>query len=167
MVLMYALSIFSALFEKRDPLPPGDLVLLLCTPRPDFLLLVMRLFLIVQLSALLFRTTTTLEIRNGLSLIEICIRRFLWLIFFRQNKDSKSGSPVIKPRFAQIIALFAGFIPELFETWNQIDTAWRARGGKNGLKKIRTLVYVLISLSMDKAARKARAIAAREGAVSS
>jgi len=95
-----------------------------------------------------------LQIRDSLGAIECGIRR---LLSRRQNQFP------IKPRIAENIALFAGFIPEIFQTWSQIDRAWRARGGKNNLAKIRTLVFVLITLSFEKAARKAVALSAREG----
>jgi energy-coupling factor transporter transmembrane protein EcfT len=69
---------------------------------------------------------------------------------------------VIMPkRFAGNIALFLCFIPEIFSIWAGIELAWKARGGKQGLGKIRTLVFTLISFGMEKAAIKARALAAR------
>jgi hypothetical protein len=49
----------------------------------------------------------------------------------------------------------------VFELWQKIDCAWTARGGKNGVAKIKTLTPVLIALSFYEAAAKARAIAAR------
>ena len=98
-------------------------------PHPDFLRTALRLILIVQLSALVFRTTCPLEIREAVRL--------------------------------DIIALFISFIPEIFKTWTSADLAWKARGGKPGIKKIKTLVFVLISISFEKAAVKAKALEAR------
>ncbi|MCL2444230.1 MAG: hypothetical protein FWD13_12315 [Treponema sp.] len=60
-----------------------------------------------------------------------------------------------------IITLFLCFIPEIFQTWTSINTAWKARGGRQGISKIRTLVFVLISISLEKAALKAKALFAR------
>jgi len=154
-LLMYVLSIVSCLAEIRFPVSPAEFFLAAFTPRPDFLLMCLRLAIIVQLSALLFRSTTALQIRDSLGAIECAIRRLL-------SRTAHGAQVPPRPRIAGSIALFAGFIPELFQTWSQIDRAWRARGGKNNLAKIRTLVFVLITLSFEKAARKAAALSARE-----
>jgi len=61
----------------------------------------------------------------------------------------------------EIISLFINFIPEIFKIWTSINLAWKSRGGKNGFGKIKTLVFVLISLSFEKAAIKAKALSAR------
>ncbi|MCL2208756.1 MAG: hypothetical protein FWB89_01185 [Treponema sp.] len=90
----------------------------------------MRLFLIIQLSALIFRTTSSLEIQN-----------------------------VIR---VEIISLFIGFIPGIFTTWEAVNLAWRARGGGNGIKRIKSLVFILISISFEKAYLKSRALSARK-----
>jgi biotin transport system permease protein/energy-coupling factor transport system permease protein len=134
-ILMYALSIFSNLFELLRKITLNaniiDNLVFVIMPQYDFLHIALRLILIVQLSALLFRTTSALEIRESLR---------------------------IEP-----IALFLSFIPGIFETWKTVDLAWKARGGKQGLKKIITIVFVLISLSMEKAAMKSTALTARKG----
>jgi energy-coupling factor transporter transmembrane protein EcfT len=53
------------------------------------------------------------------------------------------------------------FIPAEFELWGMIDRSWKARGGKNGIKKIKTLSFVFMSISFYKADKKAKAISAR------
>ena len=153
--VMYALSVFSTLFENLGNMPFSALAAAALLPRPDFLRIALRLALIVQLSALLFRSTSSIEIREGLNTIERAIRHF----FSRLPLLGKRISP--KPRFAEYISLFLSFIPDIFETWTTINMAWKARGGKQGPAKIRTLVFVLISLSFEKAALKAKALAAR------
>jgi len=130
-LLMYALSVFSILFDNWGKMPLSALAAAAIIPREDFLYIALRLSLVVQLSALLFRTTSSLEIRESL------------------------------PRFAQNISLFLSFIPEIFTSWANINLAWKARGGKQGLVQIKTLVFVLISLSFEKAALKAKALEAR------
>jgi biotin transport system permease protein/energy-coupling factor transport system permease protein len=133
--LMYALSVFSNLFELFGKITLNaniiDNLVFILMPRYDFLHIALRLVLIVQLSALLFRTTSALEIRESLR---------------------------IEP-----ISLFLSFIPLIFETWKTVDLAWKARGGRQGLRKIRTIVFVLILLSMEKAAMKSMALTARKG----
>ena len=156
--LMYALSVLSNVFENIQHF--SFLIfhfsfLTVFIPRPDFLRITLRLTLIVQLSALLFRTTSSMEIREGLNAIE----RFIRLAFSRLPFLGKRIST--QPRFAENISLFLCFIPEIFSIWTSINLAWKARGGKNGLLKIKMLVFVLISLSFEKAALKAKALEAR------
>ncbi len=109
-----------------------------------------------QLSSLLFRTTNQGELREALFALELGIRRFLAKVFF-QKKQVKTEN-----RFSGYIALFLCFIPEIFENWALINLAWKARGGKQGFTKIKTLTFVLISLSMEKASVKAKALEARQ-----
>ena len=136
-VLMYALSVFSNIFEINfaDIFITHDfsaIAALILFPRPDFLRITLRLVLIIQLSALLFRSTSAMELRH-----------------------------VFRCRIAENIALFLSFIPEIFSNWSNINLAWKIRGGKRGLAKIKTTIFVLISLSMEKAAVKAKALSAR------
>jgi len=66
-VFMYLLSVFSNLFENvfiTQPYIDIYTVFFLLKPKTDFLRFILRLTLIVQLSALLFRTTSSLEIRE-------------------------------------------------------------------------------------------------------
>jgi energy-coupling factor transporter transmembrane protein EcfT len=126
--LMYLLSVFSNLFDNW-----GISALI---PNPDYLRIALRLVLIIQISALLFRSTSSMQIRESLS-------------------------AVMPRRLAENISLFLGFIPQIFETWTLINMAWKARGGRQGFSQIKTLVFILISLSMEKAALKAKALAAR------
>ena len=145
-ILMYALSIFSNTFDNWEELTtllptthyPLPTIIL---PNKDFLQIALRLILIIQLSALLFRTTTSMEIRESLC---------------RVNKG-----------LGNAISLFLSFIPQIFENWSIINKAWKARGGKNGIIKIKTTVFILISLSMEKAAMKAKALQSRRASVNS
>jgi len=165
-VLMYMLSVFSTLVENFTdflsvlsvlsmPILMPALISAALMPRPDFMRIALRLVLIVQLSALLFRSTSPIEIREGLTSIERFVRKLLsHLPLF-----GKWISP--QCRIAGAISLFLCFIPEIFENWTAINLAWKARAGKQGLSKIKTTVFVLISLCMEKAAVKARALEAR------
>lgn len=146
-VFMYALSALSTLMENLNSLPMRALITAVLIPHNDFIRISLRLVFIVQLSSLLFRTTTSMELRNGLHTIESFIRHILKV------------SP--KPRFSQTICLFLCFIPEIFQTWTNINIAWKARGGKQGLIKVKTLVFVLFSINFEKAALKAKALEAR------
>jgi len=134
-ILLYSLSIISNLTEIITTHGLTFFIahcslLTIFTPHPDFLHLILRLILIVQLSALVFRTTSSLEIRNVIRL--------------------------------EVLSLFICFIPEIFTLWSNINLAWKARGGKNGIQKIYKLGFSLLSLSFEKAAIKSKALAARK-----
>jgi len=154
--LMYVLSVFSTLLEKWREITFQTLTAALI-PREDFLRIALSLAVVMQLSALLFRTTSSVEIREGLFTVE----RFLRLVFSRLPFFGKRIS--LHPRYAQNITLFLCFIPEIFQTWSSIDMAWKARGGRQGWAKIKTLVFVIITLSFEKASVKAKALEARSG----
>jgi len=126
-ILMYALSVFSNIIENFRLMPNQFFTVLI--PHLEYLRIILRLAFIVQISALLFRTTSSMEIRE--------VVRF------------------------EVISLFLSFIPEIFKIWNSVNLAWKARGGKEGLSKIKSLMFILISLSFEKAALKARALEAR------
>jgi biotin transport system permease protein/energy-coupling factor transport system permease protein len=154
-VMMYGLSVFSNLFENWHDFIPPAFIASVFIPRPDFLRIALRLVLIVQLSAMLFRSTSSMEIRESLFTIEHLLKRFLSrLPFFGKRISPRHG-------FAETISLFLCFIPEIFASWSVINMAWKARGGKQGFEKIKTVVFVLLSLCMEKAAVKAKALSAR------
>jgi len=127
-LLMYALSVFSNLLNNFRLMPINQF-LTVFIPNREYLQITLRLALIVQVSALVFRTTSSLEIREVVRL--------------------------------EIVSLFLTFIPEIFKIWSSVNLAWKARGGKEGFAKIKVLVFILISLSLEKASLKARAIEAR------
>jgi biotin transport system permease protein/energy-coupling factor transport system permease protein len=148
---MYALSVFSYSYEYWNKLPIHEIAPIIFIPKSDFLQITLRLVAIIQLSALLFRTTSSLEIRECLRSVE---KRILSLFPFIKRKERQY-------LISESICLFICFIPEIFTTWSSVNLAWKARSGRQGLKKIKTTVFVLISLSMEKAALKAKALEAR------
>jgi len=140
--LLYSLSIFTNIIDNWKILFTVNYSLFfIFLPHQDFIRIALRLILIIQFSALFFRTTSLLEIRESLNFIVKKLK--------------------IKSRFAESLSLFLCFIPEIFQTWSNINLAWKARSGKHGIKKIKTLLFVLIIMSFEKAALKARAIDAR------
>lgn len=87
---------------------------------------VLKLICAVQTTSLFFNTTTSLELKQALE--------------------------KILPKTAAIsFTLFLVFIPLLFSVWAQAQRAWKARAGKNGIKKLFVLLPVFISLSFYKA----------------
>jgi len=127
-LLMYVISVFSNYIDNHK-LTSVNQFLTILIPGREYLRITLRLALIVQISALLFRTTSSMEIRETVRL--------------------------------KIISLFLSFIPEIFKIWTSVNLSWKARGGKEGLAKIKTLGFILISLCFEKAALKAKALEAR------
>jgi len=127
-LLMYALSVFANFIDNFRITPLYDFFSLLI-PRSEYLRITLRLALIVQISALVFRTTSSLEIREAVK--------------------------------SEIITVFLCFIPEIFKIWTSVNLAWKARGGKDGIVKIKTVVFVIISLCFEKAALKLKALVSR------
>jgi biotin transport system permease protein len=127
-VLMYVLCVFTNFIDNFKLTPVKELYIMLI-PNFEYLRITLRLALIVQISALVFRTTSVLEIREAVK--------------------------------SEIITIFLCFIPEIFKIWNSVNLAWKVRGGKDGIIKIKTVIFVLISLCFEKAALKAKALEAR------
>ncbi len=107
-------------------------------------LLLLKLFCVMQSASLVFKTSTSLQIREGLEKIEIAITR-------------KKKAPV-----AQTLSIFICFIPQVSKNWQQATRAWKARGGKKSLKMLVVLLPVFFSVGMKQAYNSARAISIRQ-----
>ena len=114
----------------------------------ETIFMLLKLFCLMQSSSIVFKTSTSLEIREGISIIEGKIRTILHL--------SKKNS------FTDIISLFVNFIPMVGKNWYQAERAWFARGGKKSIKMYITLIPVLFSVGMKQAYNVARALQIRE-----
>ncbi len=96
----------------------------------------------------MFKTSTSLELREGIETIELKIRKVL--------PCSK------KPRFAIVVSMFINFIPAVFKIWNQLKRAWFARGGKYNLRMFLALFPVLFSIGLKYAFDTTKAVLIRE-----
>lgn len=117
-------------------------------------ILLLKLFCVMQSASLIFKTSTSLEIREGLENIELAVRRFFYLK--RKNAD------VAKAPVAQTISIFICFIPQMSKNWLQAERAWKARGGKKTIKMLLVLLPVFFSVGMKQAYNSARAISVRQ-----
>ena len=106
-----------------------------------------RLLCMFMLASLFFRTSSSLQLRQGFEKIELTIRRLLHL---------KSKTTV-----SQTLALVLCFIPMVSKNWNQSKRAWFARGGKNTPRMYIVLLPVLFSVGMKQAWNMARALGVR------
>ncbi|NLK45356.1 MAG: hypothetical protein GX297_01680 [Treponema sp.] len=110
----------------------------------ESILFLLKLISVMQSSSILFKTSTSLELREGISLIEQKIR----IIFNLKNKNS----------FTEIIFIFLNFIPLIARIWLSLKKTWKARNGKIGIKMYIYLLPVLFFVSMKKAWNLSRAI---------
>ena len=108
----------------------------------------------MQTASLVFKTSTSLQIREGLEKIELTIRKVL---FLKVKKTGAQKAPV-----AQTLSIFICFIPQVSKNWQQATRAWKARGGKKSLKMLVVLLPVFFSVGMKQAYNSARAISIRQ-----
>lgn len=108
-------------------------------PDESYVKLLAGLALSLKISGIFYKTTSNSQFRKGFSSIEKCITR-------------KKNAP-----FAETLALTITFIPRLVGFWNEIDTAWQARGGKKNLRRIKKLTPTLFKVSMKEASLKSMA----------
>ena len=113
----------------------------------ETLLMLLRLLCMLQLTALIFRTSSSLQLREGFEKIELAVRK----LFHR-----KKATPI-----ANALALFTSFIPLVAKNWNQVKRAWYTRGGKNSIKMYVVLLPVFFSVGMKQAYLTARALSIR------
>jgi biotin transport system permease protein/energy-coupling factor transport system permease protein len=158
---LYSINIFSHLPSVSFTVPAGAFgpelrrtLAALFYPDLEYRLYILRLLLVMQLSALFFRTTTSIEMKGAIRALEASIRRGIKKLPFMKNISPQA-------KFGASLALTISFIPELFGLWERLNRAYKARGGKGGLKKIRVLLIALFSLSFSYAEKKARALASR------
>ncbi len=109
--------------------------------------MLLRLFSMIQSASLLFKTSTSLELREGIGKIERRIRKILHL------KERLT--------FTDTISMFLNFIPMVSKIWSESKRAWTARGGKSGVKMYIVLLPVLFSVGMKKAYNHSRALEIR------
>ena len=100
-ILYYAVLLIIINLATKAPLLPT-------------LIMLLKLFCVMQTAALVYKTSTPLQIRRALK----------------------------KAPFAQALTLFICFIPEVSKNWEQIKKAWFARGGKKTLRMLIILLPV-------------------------
>lgn len=113
----------------------------------ESIFLLLKLFCMMQSASLVFKTSTSLQLRDGIEKIELCLRKTLHL------KEKTS--------FTNAISMFLNFIPMVTKIWAQTQKAWFARGGKKSVKMYLTLLPILFSVGMKKAWNTARAMEVR------
>ncbi|HAH61031.1 MAG TPA: hypothetical protein DCL73_02890 [Treponema sp.] len=130
--LLYTVSLISS-FAEHIPFPS------LLVPQSADILLSLRLALAVQFTGLLYRTTSPLALRTALEQIEDAFRNFFHL---------KSPGHNTIPGFSETFSLLLVFIPQVFDVWQEVSRAWKARNGRGGIRMLSALFPVFISVCM-------------------
>lgn len=119
----------------------------LCFSDTSVPVMLVKLLCIIQSASLMFKTSTSLEIRDGIGHIETAVRTIL---------------PVSKKNtVTDTAALFVCFIPMVHTIWFESKRAWLARHGSVSVKMYGVLLPLLFSVGMKKAYNSAKAAAAR------
>jgi len=93
---------------------------------------------------LLFAVTTPGEIRKSLSRLEAALH-------------------LEKARISLGISLMLGFLPRFFEMWEDVNLAWKSRGGRKSLSRLIVIIPLVVERMMVKAAETASALESRGG----
>jgi biotin transport system permease protein len=130
-VLLYAVSFITAC-ATRIPFPSAFI------PQKSDIILSLRLTLTIQLTSILYRTTSPLALRTALEQVETSVRHFLRL--------KQTGTLPV----SDTLSLLLVFIPQVFDVWTEINRAWKARNGRGGIRMIYTLFPVLLSVCLKR-----------------
>lgn len=101
-----------------------------------------RIALAFASASLFFYVTTPGEIRKSLSRLEIILH-------------------LEKLKLSLHISLMLGFLKNFFEIWEDLDLAWKSRGGGRNLSRLLKLLPLLVEKLMIKAGETAIALEAR------
>ena len=145
-VLYYALFLIFAKLIGSLASGQLDLSAFIRNEKESWLLL-LKLLCVMQSASILFKTSTSLQIREGLEDMELAVRKIF---------HAKGETPL-----AQAVSLFICFIPQVSKNWQQAERAWKARGGRKSLRMFFVLLPVFFSVGMKQAYNTARAISAR------
>ena len=131
-LVLYISSILSALFAHASfPtmfIPSEHDILILC-----------RLALAFLIANAIYRTTSPLELREALESIEKGAVRLC-----RKKAEQR------RLFFSESLSLLIVLIPEVFDVWQTVFRAWKARCGKKGVRMIITLFPLFISVCMKR-----------------
>ena len=147
-VLLFVFQLFTLNYKSLNGIFSSFVETFSWKNQKETVFFLLKLTAVMQCASLLFKTSTSLELREGIALIESRIRAVLHL---------KNGNT-----FSEMLFLFLNFIPMIALLWAQLRKAWTARGGKNGIKMYILLLPTLFSVAMKKAWNMTRAIEIRK-----
>lgn len=145
-LIFYALIMFIFRFSGI----PTDKTILI-SQLFESLIYLWQLSLVLFSGTVFFETTSSLEIRNTLQLLQEKLYGLL-------------GNRQFLPDIAFLLSLTITFIPRIFEVWGNLNRSWEARGGnlliwpQKSWKKMTVVIPLLIAHLLTLAAETERAI---------
>ncbi|QQO07990.1 energy-coupling factor transporter transmembrane component T family protein [Breznakiella homolactica] len=114
-------------------------------------------------ASLLFSVTTMAELRDSAAKAEglLLIAAAALLKPLKPSWSRAVSERRKKPVIALVLTLMLGFLPRFFEIWNTSEEAYRARGGRKGIKQILVLVPLVSERMLETAGETAAAFEAR------
>jgi biotin transport system permease protein len=118
-------------------------------------------------SSLFFSVSSQSQILASLSHAERRVRSIFPPLFRRlvpRRNQGPAKNEDAEPRAAFIslaLSLMLGFIPRFFSLWDDMEKAYTARAGGNGIQKLRRLIPPLTEAMLEAAAETERALEAR------
>lgn len=147
-ILLFFFQIISLDFKNNESIINTLLSSFSWNNQKETVFFLIKLTAVMQTASLLYKTSTSLELREGISRIEMRIR-----IIFHLKKENA---------LSEMLFMFMNFIPMISNLWKQLKKAWLARCGKSGIKMYISLLPVLFFVSMKKAWNMSRAIDIRK-----
>lgn len=139
-VLLYSATLIMNILDYFSKSAQTTSIITIFKPNAAYTLLLVHLALSMEISSLFFRTTSITEFKNGIAKIERLITK-------------KEKAPL-----SETITLTFFFIPRITSFYTRISNAWKARDGKDSIRKILVLIPLLLKLSMQDGYEKSLAI---------
>jgi biotin transport system permease protein len=122
-----------------------------------------KILLSFSAGALLFASTTMGNLLASLGAVERTLLRPAVFLLGRGKSAGfqKARLRLLRPRLSLGISLMLGFMPRFFEIWESAGMAYRARGGKGGVRRLPVLIPPAVERMIYAAAETAGALEAR------
>jgi biotin transport system permease protein len=130
----------------------------------DGLLFALSLFFCFAASSLFFSVSSQSQILYSLSRAELFIRSLIRRLFglARRKNDARTAEAApAYPVLSLAVSLMLGFIPRFFSLWDDMEKAYTARGGRPGLRKLKSLIPPAAEAMIEAASETERALEAR------
>ncbi|MDR3336273.1 MAG: energy-coupling factor transporter transmembrane protein EcfT [Treponema sp.] len=113
--------------------------------------------------ALFFSVTTQASLLLSLEKAErLFFKPAVWLFRRFKGRGGKKLALILsQPKLSLAVSLMLGFLPRFFVVWEEAETAYRARGGKRGLRALTALGLLVTERMMEAAVETASAMESR------
>ncbi|MDR3249122.1 MAG: energy-coupling factor transporter transmembrane protein EcfT [Treponema sp.] len=113
--------------------------------------------------SLFFSVTTQASLLLSLEKAErLFFKPAVWLLRRFKGRGCKKLALILsQPKLSIAVSLMLGFLPRFFVVWEEAETAYRARGGKLGLRALTALAPLVTERMMEAAVETASAMESR------